>query len=145
MSTYKDLFLFSCFIGVSLLPKSTHGWNGMDRLEFVWFSGWNITSFKSNRWGRTKPRIIVPHQWHGIKKLAILLLVEHWKLKFFSWLYKYEWHLFHIIQVYRHIKNACKESVGLPLAVQIVGRRYNEELILRLMKELEPIVNFDRM
>ena len=47
--------------------------------------------------------------------------------------------------MYRHIKNACKGSVGLPLAVQIVGRRYNEELILRLMKELEPIVNFGRM
>ena len=39
----------------------------------------------------------------------------------------------------------CKGSVGLPLAVQIVGRRYNEELVLRLMKELERIVNFDRM
>merc|ERR1712018_480012 len=35
--------------------------------------------------------------------------------------------------VYSHIINGCKDSIGMPLAVQIVGRRYNEELILRLM------------
>ena len=29
------------------------------------------------------------------------------------------------------------DSVGLPLAVQVVGKRYKEELILRVLKELE--------
>ena len=46
------------------------------------------------------------------------------------------------LQVYRHIRNGCKDSIGLPLAVQIVGRRYNEELVLRLMKELESVAEF---
>ena len=31
----------------------------------------------------------------------------------------------------------------MPLAVQIVGRRYNEELVLRLMKEIETVANFN--
>ena len=31
----------------------------------------------------------------------------------------------------------------MPLAVQIVGRRYNEELVLRLMKELETVTEFN--
>merc|ERR1712150_207938 len=28
--------------------------------------------------------------------------------------------------VYRHVREGCKNSVGMPLAVQVVGRRYNE-------------------
>ena len=32
----------------------------------------------------------------------------------------------------------------MPLAVQVVGRRYNEELILRLMKEMESIAGFKK-
>lgn len=46
------------------------------------------------------------------------------------------------LQVYRHVIHGCKDSIGLPLAVQIVGRRYNEELVLRLMKELESVAEF---
>ena len=53
--------------------------------------------------------------------------------------------LLFIFQAYRQIKRCCKDSVGMPLAVQIVGRRYNEELILRLMKELESVREFQRI
>merc|ERR1712179_613546 len=45
--------------------------------------------------------------------------------------------------IYKYIKEGSKNSVGMPLAVQVVGRRYNEELILRLMKELETVTEFN--
>ena len=52
---------------------------------------------------------------------------------------------YHLFQVYKHIREACKNSVGMPLAVQVVGRRYNEELILKLMKEIESISKFEKI
>ena len=35
------------------------------------------------------------------------------------------------------IKGGCKDSIGVPLAVQVVGRRYDEEMVLRVMTELD--------
>ena len=34
------------------------------------------------------------------------------------------------------------DSVGLPLGVQVIGRPYQEELVLHAMAELERAVNF---
>ena len=34
------------------------------------------------------------------------------------------------------------EAVGLPLGVQVIGRPYQEELVLHAMAELERAVNF---
>ena len=31
----------------------------------------------------------------------------------------------------------CKDSLGLPLAVQVVGRRFQEELVLRVMQDIQ--------
>lgn len=42
---------------------------------------------------------------------------------------------------YKFVKQRCKNSVGLPLGIQIVGRRFQEELILSLMTELEEVSN----
>lgn len=42
---------------------------------------------------------------------------------------------------YKFMKQRCKKSVGLPLGIQIVGRRFQEELILALMTELEQVSN----
>ena len=44
-------------------------------------------------------------------------------------------------QFYKFVKQRCKNSVGLPLGIQIVGRRFQEELILSLMTELEEVSN----
>ena len=38
---------------------------------------------------------------------------------------------------YKFMRKKCQDSVGLPLAVQIVGRRFHEELILSLMSEID--------
>ena len=35
------------------------------------------------------------------------------------------------------IKESTKGGLGLPLSVQVVGLPWNEELVLRVMKELE--------
>ena len=37
------------------------------------------------------------------------------------------------------MKKSCQGAVGMPLAVQIVGRRYQEELILSLMTQLAEV------
>ncbi len=54
---------------------------------------------------------------------------------------------YHVLsfKIYKYIKEGSKNSVGMPLAVQVVGRRYNEELILRLMKELESVTEFEKI
>lgn len=35
------------------------------------------------------------------------------------------------------MKAACADSMGLPVAVQVVGPRWHEERVLRVMYELE--------
>lgn len=35
------------------------------------------------------------------------------------------------------VKAAIKGAIGLPLAVQVVGRRFDDEGVLRVMKELD--------
>jgi len=37
----------------------------------------------------------------------------------------------------RMVKAACQNSEGLPLAVQVIGRRYQEEKVLRILGDLE--------
>ena len=37
----------------------------------------------------------------------------------------------------RMVKAACQNSEGLPLAVQVIGRRYQEEKVLRVLGDLE--------
>ena len=39
------------------------------------------------------------------------------------------------------MKKSCQGAVGMPLGVQIVGRKYQEELILSLMSQLEEVLN----
>ena len=39
--------------------------------------------------------------------------------------------------VFKIVQNACKNAAGLPLSVQVIGRPYQEELVLHAMKELE--------
>jgi Asp-tRNA(Asn)/Glu-tRNA(Gln) amidotransferase A subunit family amidase len=41
------------------------------------------------------------------------------------------------------MKQSTKGALGMPLAVQVVGRRYDEELVLRVMKELETLNKTD--
>ena len=42
------------------------------------------------------------------------------------------------------MKTATKGAIGLPLAVQVVGRRFDEETVLRVMKEVEGLVKYDK-
>jgi len=44
--------------------------------------------------------------------------------------------------VYKTIKKNCKGAIGMPLGIQIVGRRYQEELILALMMQLDQVSEF---
>ena len=46
------------------------------------------------------------------------------------------------LQEGRMAKSACQNSEGLPLTIQIIGRRYHEEKILRVMDQLENVTNF---
>lgn len=36
------------------------------------------------------------------------------------------------------------DSVGAPIGIQVVGKPFREEVVLRLMKELEPFSTFKR-
>merc|ERR1712013_159867 len=38
---------------------------------------------------------------------------------------------------YRMVNSYCKDAEGLPLAVQVVGRPFKDEQVLRLLRELE--------
>ena len=49
---------------------------------------------------------------------------------------------FIILQVYKIIKKNCKGAIGMPLGIQIVGRRYQEELILAVMMQLDQVSEF---
>jgi len=40
---------------------------------------------------------------------------------------------------YKMIRNYCKEAEGLPLAVQVVGRPYMDEQVLRILSELDKV------
>ena len=47
--------------------------------------------------------------------------------------------------MYRQIKRACSGAVGLPVAVQIVGKRFGEEAVLRVMRQLEQLSGFKQL
>ena len=49
-----------------------------------------------------------------------------------------------LFKFYTRMKTATKGAVGLPLAVQVVGRRFDEETVLRVMKEVEGLVKYER-
>ena len=40
------------------------------------------------------------------------------------------------------VHESCKEASGLPLSIQVIGRHFQEELVLHVMKELESESNF---
>ena len=42
------------------------------------------------------------------------------------------------------MKPAAVGAVGLPLSVQVVGRRFDEEAVLRVMKELKEMAPFQK-
>ena len=54
----------------------------------------------------------------------------------------WECNVFLKLQVYKIIKKNCKGAIGMPLGIQIVGRRYQEELILALMMQLDQVSEF---
>lgn len=37
----------------------------------------------------------------------------------------------------RDIRNALRNSVGLPMGVQVIGSSYRDEMVLRVMREIE--------
>ena len=41
------------------------------------------------------------------------------------------------------MKQATKGAIGLPLAVQVVGRRFEEETVLRVMKDVEALAGYE--
>ena len=45
-------------------------------------------------------------------------------------------------QIYSILKPSVVGGIGLPLSVQVVGRRFDEEVVLRVMKELEEMAQF---
>jgi len=47
--------------------------------------------------------------------------------------------------VYNMMREACSDSEGMPVAVQVVGRKYDEEKVLRLMSELEKLAGFKQL
>ena len=40
------------------------------------------------------------------------------------------------------VHESCKEASGLPLNIQVIGRHFQEELVLHVMKEIESGSNF---
>ena len=46
-------------------------------------------------------------------------------------------------QFYTRMKQATKGAIGLPLAVQVVGRRFEEETVLRVMKDVEALAGYE--
>ncbi len=44
--------------------------------------------------------------------------------------------------IFRLVHESCKEASGLPLNIQVIGRHFQEELVLHVMKELERESNF---
>ena len=47
------------------------------------------------------------------------------------------------LQFYTRMKQATKGAIGLPLAVQVVGRRFEEETVLRVMKDVEALAGYE--
>ena len=46
------------------------------------------------------------------------------------------------LQEGKMVSSACQNSEGLPLAVQLVGKRFGEEKILRAMADIEGLTKF---
>ena len=50
-----------------------------------------------------------------------------------------------VFQYGQMLLEGCKESVGLPLAVQVIGKRFQEEVVLRVMQDIhtKSSMNYD--
>ena len=44
--------------------------------------------------------------------------------------------------LFKIIQNSCKNAAGMPLNLQIIGRPFEEELVLHVMKEVEKISRY---
>ena len=47
-------------------------------------------------------------------------------------------------QFVKGMKESTKGAVGMPLAVQVVARRFQEETILKIMREIEGLAKYKR-
>jgi Asp-tRNA(Asn)/Glu-tRNA(Gln) amidotransferase A subunit family amidase len=47
--------------------------------------------------------------------------------------------------LYKLIKSGTKGAIGLPLNVQVIGKPWHEEGVLRIMKELEESANYSSL
>lgn len=47
-------------------------------------------------------------------------------------------------QFVKGMKESTKGAIGMPLAVQVVSRRFQEETILKIMKEIEGLAKYKR-
>ena len=44
--------------------------------------------------------------------------------------------------LFKIIQHACKNAAGMPLNLQVIGRPFQEELVLHAMKEVEKISHY---
>ena len=44
--------------------------------------------------------------------------------------------------LFKIIQNSCKNAAGMPLNLQIIGRPFEEELVLHAMKEVENVSHY---
>ena len=44
--------------------------------------------------------------------------------------------------LYKLIRSGTKGAIGLPLNVQVIGKPWHEEAVLRIMKELEELASY---
>ena len=44
--------------------------------------------------------------------------------------------------LFKIIQNSCKNAAGMPLNLQIIGRPFEEELVLYAMKEVENVSHY---
>ena len=49
-----------------------------------------------------------------------------------------------LFQFVKGMKESTKGAIGMPLAVQVVSRRFQEETILKIMKEIEGLAKYKR-
>ena len=43
---------------------------------------------------------------------------------------------------FKRIQNACKNAAGMPLNLQVIGKPFNEELVLHAMKEVDKVSRY---
>ena len=44
--------------------------------------------------------------------------------------------------LFKLVQDSCRHAAGMPLSVQVVGRPFQEELVLHAMKEVEKMSNY---